>query len=221
MKLLAIEDDEKTQELVRRGLGDSGFVVDVIRNGIDGLVAAQTQVYSLIVLDTVLPELDGFELLAKFRKVDRQTPVIMLSTRDSAELRVRGLTGGADDFMTRPFAISELVARVKAVLKRSASVAPDTLEVEDLSMDPKRFQVTRAGAVVELTSKEFLLLELLLRHRGEVLTRSFIAERVWDMDFDADSNIVEVNIRRLRQKIDDPHVRKLIYTVRGRGYVVR
>lgn len=221
MKLLVIEDDLKTLELIKAGLSDSGYVVDGIRNGVDGLEAARSQTYALVVLDVVLPEMDGWDLLAALRKLDRNVPVIMLSTVDTAEQRVRGLSGGADDFLTRPFAISELVARVNTVLKRSASVAPDTLEVEDLSVDPRRFQVKRGGRAIELTSKEFLLLELLLRHRGEVLTRSFIAERVWDMDFDADSNVVEVNIRRLRMKIDELHDRKLIQTVRGRGYVVR
>jgi len=221
MKLLVIADDEKTQDVVKRGLSESGYVVDVVRNGVDGLEAARSDSYNLVVLDVLLPEMNGFDVLANFRKVDRHTPVIMLSAQDSAEQRVRGLTGGADDFMTRPFVTSELVARVNTVLRRSANVAPDTLEVEDLSVDPRRFRVTRAGQVVELTSKEFLLLELLIRHRGEVLTRTFIAERVWDMDFDTDSNVVEVNIRRLRLKIDDGKDRKLIHTVRGRGYVVR
>ncbi len=221
MKILVIGDDAKTLDLLRRGLGESGFVVDVIRNGVDALEAARSQAYSLVVLDVALQELDGWEVLAKFRKADRNTPVVMLSPHDSAEDRVRGLSGGADDFMTRPFAISELVARVNTVLKRVAIVVPDTLEIEDLSVDPRRFHVARAGNVIALTSKEFLLLELLLRHQGEVLTRSFIAERVWDMDFDADSNVVEVNIRRLRLKVDELHHRKLIHTVRGRGYVVR
>lgn len=221
MKLLVVEDDEKTVRLLRQGFGENGFVVDDCRNGVDGLDAALSQAYDLVVLDVMLPGKDGWEVLSQLRAVDRTTPVIMLTARDAVEYRVKGLTAGADDYVVKPFAFSELLARIHTVLRRRREVVPDNLQFQDLTLDPKRFMVTRRGDAIELTSKEFLLLELLLRHKGEVLSRAYIAEQVWDMSFDGDSNVVEVNIRRLRAKVDDPYERKLIHTVRGRGYVIR
>jgi two-component system copper resistance phosphate regulon response regulator CusR len=221
MKLLVVEDDEKTVRLLRQGFGENGFVIDDCRNGVDGLEAALSQSYDLIVLDVMLPGKDGWEVLNQLRTVDRTTPVVMLTARDAVEYRVKGLTAGADDYVIKPFAFSELLARIQTVLRRRRDVVPDTLMYQDLVLDPKRFSVTRAGKSIELTAKEFVLLELLLRQRGEVLSRAYIAEQVWDMSFDGDSNVVEVNIRRLRAKVDDPFERKLIHTVRGRGYVLR
>jgi two-component system copper resistance phosphate regulon response regulator CusR len=221
MKLLVVEDDEKTVRLLRQGFGEHGFVIDDCRNGIDGLDAALSQSYDVIILDVMLPGKDGWQVLDQLRAADRMTPVVMLTARDAVEYRVKGLTAGADDYVVKPFAFSELLARIYSVLRRRGSVAPDNLEFEDLALDPKRFTVSRGGQVIELTSKEFLLLELLMRQRGEVLSRTYIAEQVWDMLFDGDSNVVEVNIRRLRAKIDEPFTRKLIQTVRGRGYVIR
>ena len=221
MKLLVVEDDQKTMRLLKQGLGEHGFVVDGCDNGVDGLESALSQAYNLIILDVMLPEMDGWDVLAQLRTSDRNTPVVMLTAREAVEHRVRGLTSGADDYLTKPFAFSELLARINTILKRRQQVAPDILRFEDLELDPKRFHVKRAGASVELTSKEFLLLELLMRQQGEVLSRTYISEQIWDMAFDADSNVVEVNIRRLRGKMDDPFDRKLIHTVRGRGYVIR
>lgn len=221
MKLLVVEDDEKTVRLLKQGFGEHGFVVDDCRNGVDGLESALSQAYDMIVLDVMLPEKDGWTVLAQLRAADRDTPVVMLSARDSVEYRVKGLTTGADDYVIKPFAFSELIARINSILRRRRQAAPEILEFEDISVDPQRFIVEREGQPLDLTSKEFLLLELLLRHQGEVLSRTFIAEQVWDMAFDGDSNVVEVNIRRLRGKIDDPFERKLIHTIRGRGYVIR
>jgi two-component system copper resistance phosphate regulon response regulator CusR len=221
MKLLVVEDDEKTVRLLRQGFGENGFVIDDCRNGVDGLEAALSQSYDLIVLDVMLPGKDGWDVLNQLRTVDRTTPVVMLTARDAVEYRVKGLTAGADDYVIKPFAFSELLARIQSVLRRRREVVPDTLTYQDLVLDPKRFTVTRSGTDIELTAKEFVLLELLMRQKGEVLSRAYIAEQVWDMSFDGDSNVVEVNIRRLRAKVDDPFERKLIHTVRGRGYVLR
>jgi two-component system, OmpR family, copper resistance phosphate regulon response regulator CusR len=221
MKLLVVEDDEKTVRLLKQGFGEHGFVVDDCRNGIDGLESALSQVYDMIVLDVMLPGKDGWDVLSQLRTADRNTPVVMLTARDAVEYRVKGLTIGADDYVVKPFAFSELIARIHTILRRRKQVAPEFLEFEDLVVDPKRFEVERAGKIIDLTSKEFLLLELLLRQPGHVLSRTYIAEQVWDMAFDCDSNVVEVNIRRLRAKIDDPFARKLIHTIRGRGYVIR
>lgn len=221
MRMLVIEDDEKTLRLLKQGFSEHGFVVDGCSDGIDGLEAAVSQEYDLIILDGMLPRKDGWDVLEQLRRTDGNTPVLMLSARDAVEYRVKGLTIGADDYVVKPFAFSELIARVHSILKRRRDSLPSTLTFEDLALDPKRFDVARAGQKIELTLKEFLLLELLLRHQDDVLSRAYIAEQVWDMSFDCDSNVVEVNIRRLRSKIDDPFARKLIHTVRGRGYVVR
>lgn len=221
MRMLVVEDDEKTLRLLKQGFGEHGFVVDGCDNGLDGLEAALSQAYDFIILDGMLPQKDGWALLEQFRQTDGNTPVLMLSARDAVESRVHGLTIGADDYVVKPFAFSELIARVRSIIKRRKDALPSTLHFEDLTVDPKRFEVTRSGRPIELTLKEFLLLELLLRHRGDVLSRAFIAEQVWDMSFDCDSNVVEVNIRRLRAKVDDPFPRKLIQTIRGRGYVIR
>lgn len=222
MKLLVVEDDDKTVRLLKQGFGENGFVIDDCRTGTDGLHAALSQTYDLIILDVMLPGKDGWEVLDQFRAADRHTPVVMLTVLDSVECRVRGLTGGADDYVVKPFAFSELLARIQGILRRRGSTAAmDILEFQDLVLEPKRFHVARAGRPIELTSKEFLLLELFMRHRGEVLTRAYIAEQVWEMTFDGDSNFVDVSVRRLRAKIDDPFSTKLIQTIRGLGYVLR
>ncbi len=221
MRMLIVEDDEKTLRLLKQGFGEHGFVVDGCSDGIDGLEAAVSQAYDLVILDGMLPRKDGWDVLEQLRRSDSNTPVLMLSARDAVEYRVKGLTMGADDYVVKPFAFSELIARVRSILKRRKDALPSTLMFEDLTIDPKRFEVERAGRPIELTLKEFLLLELLVRHQGEVLSRAYIAEQVWDMSFDCDSNVVEVNIRRLRSKVDDPFPSKLIHTIRGRGYVIR
>ncbi len=221
MRMLVVEDDEKTLRLLKQGFGEHGFVVDGCADGFEGLEAALSQDYDLIILDGMLPRKDGWDVLEQLRRSDANTPVVMLSARDAVDYRIKGLTLGADDYVVKPFAFSELVARVRSILKRRKEVLPSTLSFEDIVVDPRRFETERAGRAIELTQKEFLLLELLLRHQGDVLSRAYIAEQVWDMSFDCDSNVVEVNIRRLRAKVDDPFTRKLIHTIRGRGYVVR
>jgi two-component system, OmpR family, copper resistance phosphate regulon response regulator CusR len=221
MRMLVVEDDQKTLRLLQQGFEEHGFVVDGLASGIDGLDAARARDYDMIVLDVMLPGKDGWQVLDQLRLEDAHTPIVMLTARDAVEYRVRGLNAGADDYVVKPFAFSELLARVHGILKRRKPTVSDFLEIDDLKIDPRRFEVSRAGHPINLTSKEFALLELLVRQQGNVLTRTYIAEQVWDMSFDGDSNVVEVNIRRLRAKIDDLHPRKLIHTVRGRGYVIR
>ena len=221
MKLLLAEDDEKTAAALRVGLTEQGFVVDVTRNGDEALHLAQTIGYSLIVLDVMLPGRDGWSILQSYRRGGGQAPVLFLTARDAVEDRVKGLDLGADDYLVKPFAFSELLARVRSLLRRRGAANADLLQFADLSLHVRRHQVMRSGVPIELTPKEFLLLALLLEHQGNVLSRTLIAEQVWDMAFDTDSNVVDVHIRRLRAKVDDPFERKLIHTVRGLGYVLR
>ena len=221
MKLLVIEDDPKTAALMKSGLTAEGFAVDVCRDGEDGLAAAMGHNHDLVVLDVMLPKMDGWTVLTRLREKDPSTPVLMLTARDAIEQRVKGLSLGADDYIVKPFAFAELVARIRTVLRRSANVVPEVLQFEDLRIDTARHKVQRGTETIDLSNKELLLLALLLRHQGEILTRTYIAEQVWDMSYDADSNVVDVNIRRIRSKIDDPFPRKLIQTVRGQGYVIR
>ena len=221
MKLLLAEDDEKTAAALRVGLTEQGFVVDVTRNGDEALHLAQTIGYSLIVLDVMLPGRDGWSILQSYRRGGGQAPVLFLTARDAVEDRVKGLDLGADDYLVKPFAFSELLARVRSLLRRRGAANAELLQFADLSLHVRRHQVTRSGVPIELTPKEFLLLALLLEHQGNVLSRTLIAEQVWDMAFDSDSNVVDVHIRRLRAKVDDPFERKLIHTVRGLGYVLR
>jgi len=221
MKLLLAEDDEKTAAALRVGLTEQGFVVDVTRNGDEALHLAQTIGYSLIVLDVMLPGRDGWSILQSYRRGGGQAPVLFLTARDAVEDRVKGLDLGADDYLVKPFAFSELLARVRSLLRRRGAANAELLQFADLSLHVRRHQVMRSGMPIELTPKEFLLLALLLEHQGNVLSRTLIAEQVWDMAFDSDSNVVDVHIRRLRAKVDDPFERKLIHTVRGLGYVLR
>jgi len=220
MKLLLLEDDSEIVRLLRQGLGEQGFVVDNFANGADGLEAALSRDYDLVILDVMMPEMNGWDVLAQLREVDQQIPVMMLTANAAIHQRVKGLTLGADDYITKPFIFSELNARVRSLLRRCRDPQPETLRCEDLVLDPERFEVERGGTRIELTSKEFQLLELLMRNKGGVLSRAFIIEQVWEISFDGESNIVEVIIRRLRNKIDDAHGRKLIHTIRGRGYVL-
>ena len=221
MKLLLAEDDEKTAAALRVGLTEQGFVVDVTRNGDEALHLAQTIGYSLIVLDVMLPGRDGWSILESYRRGGGQAPVLFLTARDAVEDRVKGLDLGADDYLVKPFAFSELLARVRSLLRRRGAANAELLQFADLSLHVRRHQVMRGAVPIELTPKEFLLLALLLEHQGNVLSRTLIAEQVWDMAFDSDSNVVDVHIRRLRAKVDDPFERKLIHTVRGLGYVLR
>lgn len=223
MKILVIEDEARLAEYLRKGLSESGYVVDLAHDGIDGLHLAIEGTYDLIVLDVMLPGRSGFEVLAELRK-QRTMPVLMLTARDAVEDKVKALTGGADDYLIKPFSFSELSARVQALLRRGRGdrdgQLPTDLRMADLAVDLLRHKATRAGKRLDLTPKEFNLLVLLLRRRGEVLTRTVLAEQVWDINFDSDTNVVEVAVRRLRAKLDEPFDVKLIHTVRGMGYVM-
>ena len=222
MKILIVEDEAKTGDYLRQGLTEAGYAVELARNGTDGLHLALTGNHDLIVLDVMLPGLDGWQVLGALRHAGKSLPVLFLTARDLVEDRVKGLELGADDNLLKPFAFAELLARVRTLLRRNARGAaePTVLEVANLSLDLLRRRATRAGQRIDLTAKEFALLELLLRRRGEVLPRSLIASQVWDMNFDSDSNVVEVAVRRLRAKVDDAFDPKLIQTVRGMGYLL-
>ncbi|MFZ0633218.1 MAG: heavy metal response regulator transcription factor [Acidobacteriaceae bacterium] len=220
MKILIVEDEPKTSRFLRKGLSEAGYVVDVAGNGVQGLYLALEVDFDLIVLDVMLPGLEGWQVLARIRAASRKAQVLMLTARDAVHYRVQGFEMGADDYMIKPFAFSELLARVRSLLRRAAPRASETLRMGDLEIDLLRHRATRAGQKLELTAKEFVLLTLLARRAGEVLSRTLIAEMVWDMNFDSDTNVVDVNVRRLRSKVDDPFPVKLIHTVRGAGYVL-
>lgn len=223
MKLLLIEDEIKLAGYLKKGLSEEGFVVDTVHNGVDGLHLAIEQSYDVIVLDAMLPGIDGFAVLAALRQT-KQTPILMLTARSQVEDRVRGLQSGADDYLVKPFAFAELVARLFVLLRRnqgSISLAePTVLHVADLEVDLIKRKVFRARTRIDLTAKEFSLLALLLRRKGEVLSRTQLAAQVWDMNFDSDTNVVEVAVRRLRVKLDQPFETPLLHTVRGMGYVL-
>ena len=218
MKLLVVEDERSTASYLKQGLTEHGFVVDLADNGMDGEHLALTGNYDLVVLDVILPGRSGWEIIKDLR-AHGKTPVLFLTARDKIEDRVKGLELGADDYLVKPFAFSELLARVRALLRRGKVTQPEQLRIADLQMDPVRRRVDRAGKRIDLTAKEFALLHLLMRHEGEALSRTLIAEQVWDMHFDSDTNVVDVAIRRLRAKMDDPFPARLIHTIRGVGYV--
>ncbi len=223
MKLLVIDDEIKLAEYLRKGLSEEGYVVDLAHNGVDGLHLAMEGDYDLIVLDGMLPGIDGLGLLAALRQ-SKQTPVLMLTARVRVEDRVKGLQAGADDYLVKPFAFSELVARIQVLLRRARPArepeGATILGLADLEMDLVRRKATRAGRRLDLTAKEFTLLTLLLRRHGEVLSRTEIAEQVWDINFDSATNVIDVAVRRLRGKLDAPFTRPLLHTVRGMGYVL-
>lgn len=219
MRILIIEDERKLADYLCKGLTENNYVADVARDGINGLHAAREGNYDIVLLDVMLPGIDGYTILKELRK-NKPTHVIMLTARDQVEDRVRGLESGADDYLVKPFAFSELLARINAVLRRGATQEPTTLELGDLSLNLVRRRVTRAGERIDLTAKEFTLLALLLRRQGEVISRTVLAEKVWEMNFDGDTNAIEVAVRRLRAKLDDPFDTKLLHTVRGMGYVL-
>jgi two-component system copper resistance phosphate regulon response regulator CusR len=224
MRILVVEDDPRLADYLHRALGESGYVVDVARDGIDGRRLALDGDYALLVLDIMLPGIDGFGVLKALRE-RRRTPVLMLTARERIEDRVRGLEAGADDYLVKPFAFSELLARVGALLRRGVATAapattPTLLHLADLELDLVSRKAQRAGQRLHLSAKEFALLTLLMRRQGQILSRSTLAEQVWDMNFDSDTNVVEVAVRRLRAKIDDPFRGKLLHNVRGMGYVL-
>jgi two-component system copper resistance phosphate regulon response regulator CusR len=220
MKLLVIEDAKKTAAYLRKGLMENGFVVDVAEQGEEGLHLAQSGDYDLIILDVMLPVRDGWSVLAELRRAGKQTPVLFLTARDTVQDRVKGLELGGDDYLIKPFAFSELLARVHSILRRGPLRQPERFCIADLELDLLHHKALRGGTRLDLTPKEFLLLSLLARRAGEVLSRTLIAEQVWDMNFDSDTNVVDVHMRRLRAKVDDPFEPKLIHTVRGVGYVL-
>jgi two-component system, OmpR family, copper resistance phosphate regulon response regulator CusR len=220
VKILVVEDEPKAAEYLRQGLRESGYTVEVAHDGMDGLHAAANGDHDLLILDVMLPGIDGFAVLSALRTT-KQTPVLMLTARGKTDDKVRGFDLGADDYLVKPFQFPELLARVKALLKRGQPAAADpVLRVGDLEIDSVRHRATREGHRIDLTAKEFALLSLLTQRTGEVLSRTQIASLVWDIHFDSDSNVVEVAMRRLRAKIDDPFPEKLIHTVRGVGYVL-
>ncbi len=220
MRILIVEDEKKTVAYLKKGLGENGFVVDIASDGEEGSHLATTGEYDLIILDVMLPGKDGWSILEDIRKEGKATPVLFLTARDSVTDKVRGLKLGADDYLIKPFSFSELLARIRSILRRSPVRQPDILRVGDLEIDIIRHKATRTGKRLDLSAKEFVLLSLLVRRKGEVLSRTLIAEQVWDINFDSDTNVVDVAIRRLRSKVDDPYTQKLIHTIRGMGYVL-
>jgi two-component system OmpR family response regulator len=221
MRILVVEDELKMAGLLKRGLEEEGYAVDVAATGADAIWAATENPYDAILLDVLLPDMNGFEVCRRLRAGGRWAPVLMLTARDAVADRVAGLDAGADDYLTKPFSFSELFARIRALVRRGASERPAVLQVGDLALDPAARRVTRGKIAVELTAKEFALLEYLMRRPGEVLTRSRIIEHVWDFGYDGDSNVVDVYVRYLREKIDRPFRRDSIETVRGSGYRLR
>jgi two-component system copper resistance phosphate regulon response regulator CusR len=222
MRLLIVEDESRLVDYLVKGLTENGYVVDVARDGIEGKRLAEAGDYSVVLLDVMLPGIDGFGVLHAMR-ARSNTAVLMLTARDKVEDRVRGLQEGADDYLVKPFAFSELLARISALIRRgsgSASNHPTTLRLAELEVDLLGRKATRDGRRLELTAKEFLLLTVLLRRRGQIMSRTALAEQVWDMNFDSDTNVVEVAVRRLRAKMDDPFSHRLLHTVRGMGYVL-
>lgn len=219
MRILVVEDEPKAGEYLRKGLAESGFVVDWVRTGPDGLHRAESEDFDLIVLDVMLPGMDGWEIVRQLRRT-LAIPVLFLTARDDLADRIKGLELGGDDYLVKPFAFAELVVRIRALLRRAPLREAERLAVADLDIDVLKRRVMRAGDRIDLTAKEFALLHFLAQRRGEVLSRSLIASHVWDMNFDSDTNVVDVAVRRLRAKVDDPYPSKLIHTIRGMGYML-
>lgn len=220
MRILIIEDEIKSAEYLRKGFSENGYIADVANDGEDGLHLAVTGEYDLIILDVGLPERSGWSVITELRRKGIEIPVLFLTARDAVEDRIKGLELGADDYLVKPFVFSELLARVRTILRRGPLRQPDVLTIGDLVIDLVRHKATRANQRLDLTPKEFMLLSLLARRAGEVVSRTLIAEQVWDMNFDSDTNVVDVAVRRLRAKVDDPYETKLIHTLRGVGYVL-
>jgi len=220
MRILIVEDEKKTSAYLKKGLSENGFIVDVADQGEDGLRCSLRIDYDLVILDIMLPKQDGWSVIAEIRRSGKQTPVLFLTARDTVQDRVKGLELGADDYIVKPFAFSELLARVRSILRRGPTRQPEILRITDLEIDLLRHKAIRGGKRLDLTPKEFSLLSFLVRRTGEVLSRTLIAEQVWDMNFDSDTNVVDVAVRRLRRKVDDSFTKKLIHTIRGVGYIL-
>ncbi len=221
MRILVVEDEEKVASFIRKGLEEERYAVDVALDGEEGLELALINPYDLVILDLMLPKLDGFRVLEKLREEEVSTPVLVLTAKDNLSDKVRGLDVGADDYLTKPFAFAELLARVRALLRRGKPQRSPVLKVADLALDPAARRVTRAGQTIELTAKEYALLEYFMRHAGQVLTRTMISEHVWDQSFDSYTNVIDVYVNYLRKKVDQGFEPKLIHTIRGVGYTLR
>ena len=218
MKLLLVEDEKKSADYIKLGFNQNGFIVDHADNGVDAVYFADEHDYDAIILDIMLPKLDGWAVLAKIRKKDKHTPILLLTARDKIDDKVRGLNIGADDYLVKPFAFSELLARVQALIRRGKQQQIEVVNVADLQIDFMQHKVTKEGIRIDLTPKEYALLVLFIKRQGQVLSRTVIAEKVWDMNFDSDTNLVDVAVKRLRDKIGD-NKKRLIHTVRGIGYI--
>jgi heavy metal response regulator len=222
MRILVVEDDKGTARFIQKGLSEEGFLTDVVSGGEEGMFMATTEIYDLIVLDVMLPEINGFEVLRTIRQKGVSTPVLFLTAKDEKEDIIHGLDLGADDYLVKPFAFAELLARIRAVLRRGQPGEPiEKLIVGDLVLDRVTRQACRGDKIIELTAKEFQLLEYMMRNKGQILTKTMILDRVWGYDFDTQSNIIEVHVNRLRAKVDKDFSTKLINTVRGVGYVIK
>ena len=220
MRILIVEDEKKTSAYLKKGLSENGFIVDVADQGEDGLRCALRIGYDLVILDIMLPKQDGWSVIAEIRRSGKQTPVLFLTARDTVQDRVKGLELGADDYIVKPFAFSELLARVRSILRRGPTRQSEILRIADLEIDLLRHKAIRGGKRLDLTPKEFSLLSFLVRRTGEVLSRTLIAEQVWDMNFDSDTNVVDVSVRRHRRKVDVSFTKKLIHTIHGVGYIL-
>lgn len=221
MRILLIEDEKKTVAFLAKGLREAGFTVDLARDGDRGLELAHAKQHDLLIVDVMLPKRDGWEIVEQLRREGFSKPILFLTARDSVKDRVKGLELGADDYLIKPFAFSELLARVRSILRRSPARQKEELRIEDLEIDTRRHKAVRGGVALNLTAKEFLLLTHLVRCAGEVVSRTEIVEHVWDINFVTDTNVVDVMVRRLRAKVDDPYKKKLIHTIRGAGYVLK
>ena len=218
MRVLLVEDEARIADFITRGLSEQGYAVDAASDGSEALQWADVADFDLIILDVMLPGRDGIEVCRSLRERGLRTPILMLTARDAVEDRVKGLDSGADDYLVKPFAFAELVARLRALMRREPAVVGSVLQVGDLTFDAKTLEVSREGASIELTAKESSLLEYLMRHPNQVLTRTMIAEHVWNYEFDNATNVIDVHIRNLRRKVDEPFSVRLIQTVRGAGY---
>ena len=221
MRVLVVEDEKKVGSFIKRALEEESYAVDLCEDGAQGLDLALSGSYDVIVIDLMLPNLPGLEILRRIRKEKIHTPVLILTAQSKVDQKVKGLDAGADDYLTKPFAIDELLARVRVLLRRGTAEAPGILQVDDLILNPATREVTRDGQRIELTVKEYALLEYFMRHAGRVLTRPMISEHVWDQDFDTFTNVIDVYVNYLRNKIDRGRSRKLIHTIRGSGYMLK